>query len=357
MKKKLIWYSCMLCIFALLQGQAQDPLKSYSKFDFVSGENVLFYDDFAQDAVGDFPAKWNTDGSGEVVTLNRFPGNWFKFKGGSAYAPELQGKLPENFTVEFDLIYMFEEDQPGLGLDIISSITDELLNEYVPGKGGGGIAINTESLSANNWKDKESGSISTELENHILAEKKGQIIRISISVQKQRFRLYLNENKLLDIPKFLPADLVYDHIRLWCEEGEEFEALISNFRVAVGAPDMRSKLITEGKLITRGITFDSGSDKIKPESYGTLKAIADVLKGNPDVRVKIVGHTDNVGADEANLDLSKRRAISVRNALVSEFGIDAARIETEGKGETEPISDNATIEGRANNRRVEFIKL
>jgi len=120
---------------------------------------------------------------------------------------------------------------------------------------------------------------------------------------------------------------------------------------------MRSKLLTEGKLVTHGILFDVNSDKIKPESYGTLKEISNVLKENPDVRVKIVGHTDSDGSDAANLDLSKKRAASVKNSLSKNFGIDASRMETDGKGESEPIADNKTPEGKANNRRVEFIKL
>ena len=74
-------------------------------------------------------------------------------------------------------------------------------------------------------------------------------------------------------------------------------------------------MLTEGKLVTRGILFDINSDKIKPESYGTLKDIAKVLNDNKDVKVKIVGHTDSDGDDKSNLDLSKRRAASVKNSL------------------------------------------
>jgi outer membrane protein OmpA-like peptidoglycan-associated protein len=127
--------------------------------------------------------------------------------------------------------------------------------------------------------------------------------------------------------------------------------------VAVGAPDMRNKLITEGKLVTYGIYFDSGSDKIKPESAGTMKEIATVLNENSAVKIKIIGHTDSDGDDAKNLDLSKRRSISVKNALSSEYGIEALRIETDGKGESQPIAANSTSEGKAQNRRVELIKL
>ena len=134
-------------------------------------------------------------------------------------------------------------------------------------------------------------------------------------------------------------------------------AMISNVRVAVGAPDMRNKLITEGKLVTYGIYFDVNKDVVKPESYGTLKEIAAVLTENPDVKVKIVGHTDSDGADAANLDLSKRRGASVKNELVKNFGIDASRLESDGMGETQPVAPNDTPANKALNRRVELIKL
>jgi outer membrane protein OmpA-like peptidoglycan-associated protein len=122
-------------------------------------------------------------------------------------------------------------------------------------------------------------------------------------------------------------------------------------------PDTRSKLLTDGKLITRGITFDVGSDKIKPESYGVLKEIAQILTENPTVKIKIVGHTDSDGDANKNLELSKKRADAISKVLSKEFKIDASRMQTDGQGATEPSEPNTTPQGKANNRRVEFIKL
>ena len=98
------------------------------------------------------------------------------------------------------------------------------------------------------------------------------------------------------------------------------------------------------------------SDRIKPESYGSLKEIAGVLTENTDLKVQIAGHTDSDGDDAANLDLSKRRAASVKAALTREFGIDAGRMDADGKGESQPVDSNTTPAGKANNRRVEFIR-
>ena len=120
---------------------------------------------------------------------------------------------------------------------------------------------------------------------------------------------------------------------------------------------MRSKLLTDGKLISYGIYFDSGKDIVKPESYGSLNDIAKVLAENPTVKINIVGHTDSDGDDAMNLDLSKRRAANVKNSLVKDFGIAADRITTDGKGETQALVPNTSVENKAINRRVEFIKL
>ena len=134
------------------------------------------------------------------------------------------------------------------------------------------------------------------------------------------------------------------------------EYYVGTLRVASGAADTRNALVTRGKWVTRGILFDSGSDRVRGESYGSLKEIAAVLAENADLKVQIVGHTDAAGDDAANLDLSKRRAAAVKALLVSEFKIDAARLDTDGKGETQPLDTNDTPAGKANNRRVEFIK-
>jgi outer membrane protein OmpA-like peptidoglycan-associated protein len=133
--------------------------------------------------------------------------------------------------------------------------------------------------------------------------------------------------------------------------------MIGNIRIAVGAPDMRNKLMTEGKLVTYGIYFDVNKDVVKPESYGTLKEIASILNEVPDVKVKITGFTDTDGADAANLDLSKRRAASVKNELVKSFGVNGDRLVTDGLGEGQPVAPNDTPANKALNRRVEFLKL
>jgi OmpA-OmpF porin, OOP family len=333
-------------------------LATYSKYDFVPGEKVIFYEDFSQDAIGDFPALWNTDGSAEVVTTNLYPGNWMKFITHDNIWTDKLLVLPENYTIEFDVIPIKGEDNHMLGY---SFLLTQAINKNVadggsiPGKAGFYLTCAYYGeLSYRAYTNETDGvDISGSKDGEQYKEKVDQKYHIAIWVQKSRVRVYQGEDKIFDLPKAFPSATVkMDRLRF-----EEGAAMLSNIRIAVGAPDTRNKLLTEGKLVTYGICFDVNKDVVKPESYGTLKEIANVLKENPDVKVKIVGHTDSDGADAANLDLSKRRAASVKDELVKTFGIDAARMETDGKGETEPLAANDTPANKAQNRRVEFIKL
>lgn len=111
-----------------------------------------------------------------------------------------------------------------------------------------------------------------------------------------------------------------------------------------------------GKITLRGINFESGKATILPESYPILDEAVKLLNDNPKVRIEVQGHTDSVGSDSANLVLSQARAEAVRNYLIMK-GIDPARIVAKGFGELMPVADNATKEGRAKNRRIEFLIL
>jgi outer membrane protein OmpA-like peptidoglycan-associated protein len=333
-----------------------------SKFDFVPGETTIFYEDFAPDAVGDFPARWNTNVSGEVVTVNTAPGKWFKLKEGGGFIPDGVSQLPDNFTVEFDVILKHNDEMNpgGFYLDITDGQAQNKLDDLYPGKSGVRLYIDPRVYRVMNFNEGDFGKISSNVDNDVIYKNQGQSVRVSVWRQKQRIRLYVNEAKLFDLPRVLPENTSINMIRFstW-DTGldPQEDALVSNFRVAIGDPDMRSKLITEGKLVTQGILFDVNSDKIKPESAGTLKSIADVLKENANVKVQIIGHTDSDGDDAANLALSKKRSASVKNALSTAYGIDSSRMETDGLGESKPIAENTTSEGKAKNRRVEFVKL
>lgn len=129
-----------------------------------------------------------------------------------------------------------------------------------------------------------------------------------------------------------------------------------NFPVAKPENVLEKQLTQERRAITYGIYFDFNQDTLKPESEPVLKEIAQAMTDNPDWKLTVEGHTDNVGGDSYNLDLSKRRAASVKQALVSQYNIAPDRLLTGGFGASRPVETNDTLEGRARNRRVELVR-
>ena len=345
------------------------------KFDFVPGDKVMFIEDFSQDALGDFPAKWNTNGSGELMKLNNEKNKFLELRKDVVVYPEFIKSLPENFTLEYDLASTDEfsfysggffvgfTSEPNVGSKwktferfgnrkIDTKNTVEFMLH--PENAGGGQG-QTELIS---YADKEE-LVSNETDQDQFTVKNGKtFVHVSIWRQKTRLRVYLNDKKIFDMPRALPENGVYKSIYFrtqnFYKDNNAF--YFGNLKLAVGAPDTRNKLITEGKFVTSGILFDVNSAAVKPESYGVIREIANVLSENNDVKVVIVGHTDSDGDDAANLSLSKKRAEAVKTILEKTYNIDGSRLTTDGKGESQPIDKANTSEAKANNRRVEFIK-
>lgn len=354
-------------------GNSSKPsLKTYGKFDFIPGEKIIALDEFSNVAIGDFPLDWNTNSGGEIVNIEGESGKWLMLPNSGIYMPEYITELPENFTLEYDLIcnedFSFYSTTFNTWFASMKNPAKEFngYNRFDHPANAVKVELHpTDAGSQNGTVGFKTFDASSELlmENIVTT---GQFktptnikIHVSIWRQKNRMRVYLNEEKVLDLPRAFDPTVKYNKIVFMRSDGhhEQDKYILGNLRFAVGAPDTRSKLITEGKLVTRGILFDSGSEKIKPESFGTLKDIATVLTENPDVKVQIVGHTDSDGDEAKNLELSKKRAQAVKEALSNEFKIDSSRMETNGQGESQPSDKNDTPAGKANNRRVEFIKL
>ena len=352
--------------------ESKGDLKTYSKFDFIPGDKVLAYDDFSKDDVGDYPATWNTNSTGEVVNSSARDGHMLMFVKQGKFIPEYIKSLPDNFTFECDVICndKFSYYSPALSLYFLSGKNDKQVfdGSFIQFQKRSGVKISlhpTGGLNNNGLGNIESfdkGESFLKNEINTMQFKSGsgmRMVHMSIWRQKQRLRVYLNEEKIFDLPRAFPDGNTYSTalFEIWGDMKGEDRYLLSNLKLAAGLPDTRSKLLNEGKFVTSGILFDVNSDKIKQQSYGVLKDIASVLSDNASINVKITGHTDSDGNAADNLSLSKRRAEAVKAALVKDFGIDASRIQTDGKGASEPIASNATAEGKANNRRVEFLKL
>jgi len=352
---------------------------SYSKFDFVPGNKVVYADDFSQDEVGELPVGWNTNNRGEVITLSNVPGKWLRLIGNSTYLAGSKDTFSRNFSVEFDLIYDVEPNGyglPNVKFGVLASNGNPTSdNQFLSSPNiyqSTRIDLTLSPRGKKGYSEVFAARLYSSLNRSqfFASERKivddlGKYLRkvshIAMQVQGTRIRCWVNDAKVFDLPMALPAEYVFNQLFFELEgsnyKDHELGYYIGNIKVAAGKPDTRHKFMEEGKFSTTGILFDFQSADIKPESFGVIKEMATVLKDNPNVRVQVVGHTSSDGDDAANMELSKKRAEAVKAALVKEFSIEASRIEATGKGETQPVADNKTKEGKMQNRRVEFIKL
>ncbi len=341
---------------AVEKGNAMPALASYSKYDFIPGDQIILYEDFSQDAIGDFPALWTTNKSGEVNTLNIAAGNWFNLnatEGNWWFLKQID--FPDNYIIEFDIVPKKQGGRYAAALHLYGeSSFNEMSNPYNVETSGLVVAVSTNGWEAKGLKagmqridgNSDINPVEQEILNHVI-----------LWVQKRRVRIYHKGSKVFDMPTLLYEGSKFNRLCFELYRGASCSSYISNLKITTASPDTRSKLLTEGKIISYGIYFDVNKDVVKPESYGTLKEIAGILNEVPDVKVKILGHTDSDGQDDANLDLSKRRAASVKAELAKSFGVNADRLETDGMGEVQPVAPNDTPSNKALNRRVEFLKI
>jgi outer membrane protein OmpA-like peptidoglycan-associated protein len=368
--KTTLFFLCFITSSHMIYSQKNDEanISTYKNFDFISGEKILFYDDFSKGLIHWDIVEWDLyeeSQKGRITTYPNTPGNWYFMPRKGTSKPKVLGALPNHFTVEYD--FFIDENvseheggilnifvkQKGLNIEEYSYHFDDnpqiklaikpandilYLNawrEYSYADGINGDAMIFEDIRENYWVPN-------------------QVHRISISRNGSHVNLYVNQEKVMDFPNALPAN--EDYTLLLCNNLWINGYYISNIKIASGLvqPDVEFK--DNKPYVTQNILFDVNSDKIKPSSYQTLKQISQAIK-EVEGKILIVGHTDSDGDADKNMELSKRRSNSVKNVLVTEFGIDSARLETEGKGQTEPINSNDTVQDKANNRRVEFIKV
>lgn len=357
---------------------AQAKLVSNTKYDFIPGERILYTEDFASEHIGEMPVSWNASGNGQVVTVDGFSGKWLRMFPGTKYLSGNQKELGENYTIEFDVLLdgtppLGTRFLPEMGIGILSSAGKQTTdNSFLLPQGHPENVTelyfkpNVDAISRIKLESRvKHGAVTFKTENVELAtfgKTIGKSVHYAIQVQKQRVRFWVDGSKVFDIPRAInlaPAlnQLYFNIKEYWPYNESNYGMYVSNLKIATGLPDMRSKLLGAGQFSTNGILFAVNSDQVQSQSWGTVQAIANILKENPDIRVKILGHTDSDGESAGNLLLSRNRALAVKSLLETEFGVQSSRLEADGKGESEPISKDTSKESKALNRRVEFIKL
>jgi OmpA-OmpF porin, OOP family len=183
-------------------------------------------------------------------------------------------------------------------------------------------------------------------------------LRIRLHADGKYFKLYLEDKRVGNLPnlEFARSDKLIFEYNSTTVNSKPHLPLLANLSINAGGKDMYDALMADGRVTLQGIYFDTGSDRIRPESSGTLKEIGDMLKQYSDLKLAIEGHTDNVGDAAANQTLSEKRAAAVKAALVDTYKVDESRLSSKGHGASKPSAKNDTPEGRQQNRRVELVR-
>lgn len=302
--------------------------------DFVPGYNVIFEDRFDQDPLGDFPARWSTSSEGTLVELDGFPGKWLRVNGNVAVNPELKKKLPEHCTIEFDLVMKNESCRAVFGITPISDVS------------AGNIFYKRIGVTLQNMvgypdvvigKDvQDLGTKNFSMEGYI-----DRILHVSIAVNKTRFRVYLDETKVADMPKLIVPEY---RNNFFIAGGESIPApadgiYISNVRIAAGDADARSllikQLLEQGSVVTPNINFTEQTNEMTQESFPTLDTLGQALVADPNLNIQINGMEQFPGMIDGssnggvmNEEQVKMKVDRIKTYLVDKFNLGADRIVT-----------------------------
>ena len=328
-----------------------------NKSDFVPGNVVIFEDNLQGEQLGEFPSKWDLiENNAEVAKMNGKMAIKFEHGSDTEITPLIKDGnkkyLPEFYTLEFDFFATGKED------------TNTAYRLYLNSENDRHNSCIWFSQDRMTWDIQKPNSDDNVNGNASL----GDIMELNdwnhfaLSFNKRALKVYVNGKRIINIPNAKAMDWFSVETEFW----EDHIDYITNIRLAKGGvelydrnaqsmPPIEKAIAETGKFVTNNILFETGKATLKPESMTEIQKVADYMKKNPTARFEVQGHTDNQGSDKINDPLSQQRSEAVVKALEG-LGVDGFNLKAVGKGSHEPVADNKTEEGRAKNRRVEFIK-
>ena len=335
---------------------------AYAKTDFVPGDEIFFEDNFENERVGEFPLRWELlDGYVETASLEGRKVLAFTDNGQGQVIPNMTKKwdwLPDVFTLEFDLFLapvLDDGDETALTYQV--SFGDRGDASYYNAGSVVSIWYREDGSSTLSWslakpdgRSNASGEKDLSVGTPDNPVQPGQWNHFAFSFNQRAFKGYVNGVRIINVPAMKAPGYFF------FSSGSQYRySGLSNVRLAQGAVPLYDRLLTEGKIVTYAITFETGKADLKPESMVEINRVAQLMQENPGVQFEVQGHCDTTGSDKVNDPLSQRRAEAIVSAL-TDLGIAEARLTAVGKGSHVPIASNSTEEGRAKNRRVEFVK-
>lgn len=319
---------------------------AYAKSDFVPGDEIIFDDPMDEEQLGEFPSRWELlGGEAEVMEINgkKCLALTHHLDRVSPLMKNPRNYLGDVFTVEFDVFYTGEEEGSLIWVFLpADSDKEPVFTLEAP------VIDNRDSYGLQWWWEAASGSQDGQKPGVVVNS--GVWHHFALSFNKRALKFYLDGERMINIPNVsvVPGWFTLESI---------FEPMmgISNIRIAKGAVPLYDRLAGEGKIVTYAITFDTGKATLKPEADVEINRIKGLMDQDASLRFEVQGHCDSTGSDAVNDRLSQQRAEAIV-ARLAEMGVARDRLTAVGKGSREPIADNGTDEGRAKNRRVEFVK-
>lgn len=319
---------------------------AYAKSDFVPGDEIIFDDPMDDEQLGEFPSRWELlGGEAEVMEIDgkKCLALTHHLDRVSPLMKNPRNYLGDVFTVEFDVFYTGEEEGSLIWVFLpADSDKEPVFTLEAP------VVDNRDSYGLQWWWEAASGNQDGQKPGVVVSS--GKWHHFALSFNKRALKFYLDGERMINIPNVsvVPG---------WFTLESVFEPMmgISNIRIAKGAVPLYDRLAGEGKIITYAITFDTGKATLKPEADVEINRIRELMEKDATLRFEVQGHCDSTGSDAVNDRLSQQRAEAIV-ARLAEMGVARDRLTAVGKGSREPIADNGTEEGRAKNRRVEFVK-
>ncbi len=335
----LLCSTAPLLLPALLAAQSADTSTvDWTRYDYIPGQQVLFYEDFSGDKPGEAPQVWKVSEGGKVEVKKQGEVFWLHALKESTVSPA-QLKLSPQFTLEMDFNVLTEGYSGRYRMDFIGKDKEEW------------ASITLEPFAV-------FFSMSTGLTSEKRVELKSGAHHLAVQADGGGFRAYLDKWQVLNIPK--TGSFAATQIEVFMpgqgdEEGDDL-CMITNFCVAQGPATLQNQLTASGKIVAYGIYFNAGKNAIRPESTPTLKQFAELLQADASLNFSIECHDNELPDQGDNVKLSQERAEALKDWLVENYRIPSDRLAIKGWGETRPLVEAGTVDGNKMNRRVEFIR-
>ena len=362
MRSKLVVFINIILISVCLNAYSQivnTAFKKPNNKEFISSEKIVFYDDFSDYKEGTFPSRWQIENNGSgnietrasVITMDSTRALFFSDGNGNLARPKWDTSYCHKYkdgywTIEFDFLFVPKVGNTyndiGIQMGLIPDYPNFLLT----------YGISSGSITCNlSFIDSSRKSLTADCPGTF---DKNRWHHFAIAFTQQTVSCYLDNINVLNTPNL---NYYLSDFEIWGRA----KVALKDFKIArtdVSDNNTNSvvKLLTEKKFITHAIVFDKNKSDIKAGSMSVINELVGFMMKNPIIKLEIDGHTDNDGTPASNMKLSQDRAEAVKKQLVKD-GVADNRLTTKGYGDTKPIDKNTTPEGKANNRRVEFIKL